>query len=292
MGVSAFLAYRGEGRERPLHTAALLYGAAAMAVSALAQANANLASSRFALGSVSDPGNDAWSYRLSTGLHAALGLEESLLPAPLVIGLVLALGHALTKKDGRLPVVCLWAAGTLVLSLLMRGYWRRVPEFDVQRAMVVLAPLSLAFVLWLAAQWKSEADSPLGRGLLTGTILFMVLNAASLVAIRRAPRDYVPFDVTDKEEATMLVVEAAGSTARTVFVAPPLFTHLEDTLPYFSPQTRVVHSPPPAGEHLPGNYVITYVGTDLFVPENPYALYSEHPVRFLRPRPYLRIAPE
>lgn len=292
MGLLAYLAATVGRESRPVFAAGLLYGAAAMAVSSLAQANANLASSRFVVGSVTDLGNDSWTYRLSAGLHAALGLEESLLPALLVLGILVGLGQALRKRDWRLPSVCLWALGTMALALLMRGYWRRVPEFDLQRAMVVLPPLSLALVLGFAAHGKPGQDSALARGALWSTILFMVLNAASLVAIRRAPRDYVPFDVTDKEEATMLVVNAASSAAKTVYVVPPLFTHLEDTLRYFSPSTRVVHGLPPAGEHVPGNFVITYAGSELFVAEDPYALYTEHPVRFSRPRPYLRIEPE
>jgi hypothetical protein len=290
MAVLAWLFSTGGRDLRPTVIAALLYGAAAFAVSTLA--HAQLPSSRFTLGSPSDTGNDAWSYRLATGLHAAFGLDESLIPAPLVLGLLVALGQSLRKRDGRLAAATLWAVGTVVISLLLRGYWRRVPEFDIQRAMVVLPVLSLGLILWIAGQWTDAGESRLFRGLLAATLVFMVSNAAWLVSIRRAPRDYVPSAVTDKEEATMLVVNAAGSGAKTVYVPPPLFIHLEDTLRYFSPSTQVSHAAPPPGEHRPGNFIISYAGTELFVPEDPFALYTEHPVRFSRPRPYLRISPE
>jgi hypothetical protein len=293
MAVLAYLGFAGTRELRLTCGLGLLYGAAALAVSSLAQVHASLVSSRFSIGSVADSGNESWSYRLSTGLHAAFGLEESLVPAPLVLGLLFVLGQSLRKRDWRVPGVCLWAGATVVLSLLMKGYWRRVPEFDIQRAMVVLPPLSLALVLGLASRWDGLGGNPGAvRGIVMSAILFMALNAAYLPMIRRAPRTYVPSDVTDKEEATLLVVRAAGSGARTVYVVPPLFIHLEDTLRYFSPSTRVIRGSPPAGEHVPGNYVVSYAGTELFVPEDPYALYVEHPVRFSRPRPYLRIAPE
>jgi hypothetical protein len=293
MAVLAYLACAGSRELRPIFRMGLLYGAAALAVSSLAQVHASLVSSRFSIGSVADTGNESWSYRLSTGLHAAFGLEESLVPAPLALGLLFVLGQSMRKKDWRVLGVCLWAGATVVLSLMMRGYWRRVPEFDIQRAMVVLAPLSLALVVWISARWEGlGGNAGAARAVVMCAVLLMVLNAAYLPVIRRAPRAYVPFDVTDKEEATLLVVGAAGSAAKTVYVVPPLFIHLEDTLLYFSPSTRVVRGNPPAGEHAPGTYVVSYAGTELFVPEDPYALYAEHPVRFSRPRPYLRIAPE
>ncbi len=294
MGVLVYLVFTGSGASRPIFGAALVYGAAALAVSSLAQVHANLASGRFSFGVTSDSGNDNWLYRLSNGLHAAFGLDESLVPAPLALGILFVLIDSLRRRDYRILSVCAWALATVALSLLMRGYWRRVPEFDIQRAMVILPPLSLALVVYAASLWPpiTGGYERAFRIAAASAVLFMLLNASYLPLIRRAPRAYVPFAVTDKEEATMLVVGVAGGPARTVYVLPPLFIHLEDTLQYFSPATRVVRGPPPAGEHLPGNYVIAYSSPELFVPEDTYSQFSEHPVRSSRPRPYLRISAE
>ncbi len=294
MALSAYLVFTGFRASRPILAAALVYGATALAVSSLAQVNANLASGRFSIGATSDSGNDNWLYRLSNGLHAAFGLDESLVPAPLTLGVLFVVIHSLRRRDYRILAVCVWALVTVAVSLLMRGYWRRVPEFDIQRAMVILPPLSLALVVYAASLWPPIASGyeRAFRIAAASAILFMLLNASYLPLIRRAPRAYVPFAITDKEEATMLVVGAAGGKARTVYVVPPLFLHLEDTLLYFSPATQVVRGSPPAGEHLPGNYVITFSSPELFVPEDAYAQFFEHPVRSSRPRPYLRISAE
>ncbi len=294
MAVLACLAFTGFRASRPILAAALVYGAAALAVSLLAQVQANLASGRFSLGATTDTGNDSWVYRLSNGLHAAFGLEESLVPAPLALGILFVLLHSSKRRDYRILSLCLWALLTVAVSLLMRGYWRRVPEFDIQRAMIILPPLSLALVLYAASLWPPTASGSERalRVAAASAVLFMLLNASYLPLIRRAPRAYVPFAVTDKEEATMLVVGQAGSSAKTVYLVPPLFIHLEDTLLYFSPATKVVRGLPPAGEHLPGNFVLSYARPELFVPEDSYAQFSEHPVRSSFPRPYLRISAE
>lgn len=293
MALLAYLAFTGVRASRPTLAAALVYGAAALAVSSLAQVHANLAAGRFSIGATADSGNDNWLYRLSNGLHAAFGLEESLVPAPLALGILFVLIHSLKRRDYRILMVCLWAFATVAGSLLMKGYWRRVPEFDIQRAMVVLPPLSLALVWYAASLWPAAGGGERAMRIAAASaVLFMLLNASYLPLIRRAPRAYVPFAVTDKEEATMLVLGRAGERARTVYLAPPLFIHLEDTLLYFSPTTKVVRASPPAGEHLPGNFVVAYVSPELFVPEDAYAQFSEHPVRSSRPRPYLQISAE
>jgi hypothetical protein len=106
------------------------------------------------------------------------------------------------------------------------------------------------------------------------------------------PRTYVPFETTDKEEATMLVVRAAGPAAKIIYLVPPLYFPLEETLSYFSPGTRVVHGFPPSGEHQPGNYIISFIGKDPYIGENPYAQFTDHPIRYAHPRPYLRLSAE
>jgi len=234
------------------------------------------------------PGWGPWVHRLAEGLHAAVGAEESLVPAPLTLGILFILLHSLRRGNIRVLLLGLWAGGTVVLALVLKGYWQRVPEFDLHRAMVVLPALSLALVLYLAGL----AGSPSSRAILVCGLLYMLLNAAGLPLLRRAPRAYYPFEVTDAEEAAMLVVDHAGPDPRTIYLAPPLFFPLETTLAYFRPAVRVVHAAPPPGEHQPGAYVVYYAGTEPFVGEDPTARYTDHPQRFAQPRPYLAIRPE
>jgi hypothetical protein len=283
--------------------AGVVYGAVTIAVSSVAQVHASLFASRLAVGGFSDGGAagfsdaspGAWAARLFSGLHAAIGIEECLIPAPLALGVLFILLHSLRKRDFRVLYLCLWAGGTIVLSLALKGYWQRVPEFDIQRAMIVLPPLSLALAMYVAANTGAIVARNLEtalRGMMISGMLFMLLNSAYLPLIRRVPRAYVPFEVTDREEAAMLVIERTPPDPRTVYLVPPLYFPLEQTLAYFSPGTQVVRSYPPAGEHRPGAYVISYIGKEPYVREDPDAQLADHPVRYAHPRPYLRISPE
>ena len=303
MAVLAYLAHSGpKGMRAPL-VVGLAYGAVTLAVALAVQVRGNLLPSRLlAAGLAGDHasglsggGPAAWASRFLNGLHSTFGIEESLVPAPLALGILFILVHSLRRSDYRVLALCLWAAVAVVLSLALKGYWQRVPEFDIQRAMVILPPLSLALVLYVAAHWgalldgKNEAAL---RGLILSAVVFMLLNAAYLPLIRRVPRAYFPFEATDREEAAMFFVRGAAPGARVVYVAPPLSIRLEETLAYLSPGTRVVSAAPPEGEHVKGSYVISYAGQDPFVSEDPNVRLADHPVRFLHPRPYLRISPE
>jgi hypothetical protein len=303
MAVLACLASSGPKRRRIPLLAGLAYGAVTLAVALAVQVRGNLLPSRLlAAGLAGDHasglsggGPAAWASRLLNGLHSTFGIEESLVPAPLALGILFILFHSLRRRDYRVLALCLWAAVTVVLSLALKGYWQRVPEFDIQRAMVILPPLSLALMMYAAAHSEAlpaEKGEAALRGLILSAAVFMLLNAAYLPLIRRVPRAYFPFEATDREEAAMFFVRGAAPGARVVYVEPPLSFRLDETLAYFSPGTRVVSAAPPEGEHVEGSYVISYAGLDPFVSEDPNARLADHPVRFLHPRPYLRISPE
>jgi hypothetical protein len=303
MAVLAFLAFSGLPGQRALFAAALAYGALTFAVSSIAQVHANLLPSRLSIGvyssgsaaGFSDGSAGAWASRFLNGLHATIGIEESLVPAPLALGILFILIHSLRRRDYRVLWLCLWAAATVVLALALKGYWQRVPEIDVHRAMIILPPLSLALAMYVAANRDgslAEKHERVLRGLLISGILFMLLNSAYLPLIRRVPRAYFPFGVTDKEEASMLIVKGAARDAKVVYLVPPLYFPLEDTLAYLSPGTQVVRGYPPSGEHQKGNYVISYIGKDPYVNEDPYARSADHPVRYSHSGPYLGISPE
>jgi hypothetical protein len=294
MALLAWLAVSGLREHRAVFICGLAYGLTALAVSAASQARAGMFPARLLTPGLAEGGAGDWALRLLQGFHATFGIEESLIPAPLTLGIIFILVHSLRSRDVRVPLLCLWAAATVALSLVLKGYSQRVPEFDVHRAMAILPPLSLAVVLYASRAGASFAGQhgAAFRGLILSAILFMLLSSAYLPLIRRVPRAYIPSETTDLEEATMLVVRGPSPHADTVYVAPPLFFRLGDNLAYFSPDTRVVLGVPPSGEHRKGSYVISYAGAEPFVAEDPYAQFTEHPVRFSHPRPYLRMDPE
>lgn len=295
MAALAYLAAAGPAGARMPLVLTMAYGLVACAVSVAAQVHAHAILSHLSLGDFPGGCPGAMAGRLFSGLHATFGIEESLIPAPLTLGILFVLAHSLKSRDARFPLLCLWAGATVVLSIVLKGYWQRVPEFDVQRAMVILPPLSLALAVYVGsnadAMINGRSDLAL-RAAVVAAIAFMLLNAAFLPLIRRVPRDYIPFEATDEEEATMLVIGNASPGAKVVYVEPPLGFPLEDNLAYFSPGTRVVHGNPPVGEHVRGNYVISFLGAVPYVPEYPYTRFEDHPVRYLFARPYLKIAPE
>ena len=300
MALLVYLVGRGGTIARGPLWAGLSYGALTATISALLQLRAGLFPDRLSIGGASGSiaagftgsGGLGWASRLLEGFHATLGIDETLIPAPLALGVIFILMHSLRRKDYRVLALCLWAGATLVLSLVLKGYWQRVPEIDIQRAMVVLPPLGLAVVLYASAHARDLPDGSVSRGLVVSAIVFMLLGSVYLPLIRRVPRAYYPFAVTDREEAAMLVVDTAGQGAKTVYLLPPLYFPLEEPLRYFSPGTLVFRGVPPRGEHRPGVYLISYTGQEPYRAEDPYARFADHPVRYRHPGPTLGISPE
>jgi len=300
MALLVYLVGRGGTIARGPLWAGLSYGALTATISALLQLRAGLFPDRLSIGGASGSiaagftgsGGLGWASRLLEGFHATLGIDETLIPAPLALGVIFILMHSLRRKDYRVLALCLWAGATLVLSLVLKGYWQRVPEIDIQRAMVVLPPLGLAVVLYASAHARDLPDGSVSRGLVVSAIVFMLLGSVYLPLIRRVPRAYYPFAVTDREEAAMLVVDTAGQGAKTVYLLPPLYFPLEEPLRYFSPGTLVFRGVPPRGEHRPGVYLISYTGQEPYRAEDPYARFADHPVRYRNPGPTLGIKPE
>jgi hypothetical protein len=230
-----------------------------------------------------------WLYRMSSGLHATIGLEESLIPAPLVLGVVCILLHSLRRKDYRVLWVCAWAAGSVAAALALKGYCWRLPEFDVHRAMFILPVLSLMLGLYLSENWEPASpgtENRLMRGMIISAILVMILNSAYLPFIRRTPRASDPAFTEDAEEATMLVLHKAWPNPKTIYLKPPLGCDLEDNLKYFSPDTAIVRTDPPEGEHLQGNFVISFIN------DSPSARIRDFLVWHHNDRPFLQIKPE
>jgi hypothetical protein len=74
--------------------------------------------------------------------------------------------------------------------------------------------------------------------------------------------------------------------ASVVYMVPPLDASLEDKLGYLSPDTRVVRTEPPDGEHKPGSTVPFFISGD------PAARVDDALMRHLHRRPFIQIIPE
>jgi hypothetical protein len=259
------LVLRRPQRQRLALAVCLAYGAAAFAFSVALLIHENSVASKVKIGGFDNLVFMDWLVRMSSGLHSTVGLEESLVPAPLLVGIVFALIHGMRRRDFRLAWICAWAAGCVVVSLALKGYcWRR-PDFDIQRAMFILPVLSLAVGVYLSENWSllsPGGDDRLLRGLVVSAVLVMILNSAYLPFIRRTPRDFDPPIMTDDEESTMLVLNKAAPNPKTIYLQPPLNCDLDDNLKYFWPDTAIVRSDPPDGEHHQGNYVISFISKD------------------------------
>jgi len=267
----------------------LAYGAATMASSIAIQGQADVLRGRFTLGGVPNLTVADWLYRYGVGFHAAFGLEESLIPAHLVLGSLIILYASLRQKDFRFLLLVLWSIGVVFFALALQGYCWGVPEWDLHRAMIILPPLSLAVTLYLASYWKAFIPSQYDfafRGLIIGVLLLLILNAIYLPLIRRGPRGSTIDVINDQEEATLLVVNHSGPPPKLIYVIPDNLV-LEDGLQYFSPETKVIHGPPPAGEHSEGAFVLSFIH-----PDDPESRYWDQFARHTHPRPFLQMKPE
>jgi hypothetical protein len=290
MVVVCYLAMRRSvGKRLPL-AVCLAYGAVAFAACLATMAREHALAGRAAIGGFDGLLAVDWLFRLLAGFHATVGLEESLIPAPLLLGLVFILVHSVRTRDFRVPFVCAWAVGAVVMALALKGYCWRLPQFDIHRAMFIVPVLSLMLGLYLSEHWRalSGGDDRLLRGIIVSGILVMILNSAYLPFIRRTPRESSPFFATDEEEAAMLVWKTAGAGAKTVYVQPPFPPEyrFDDLLRYFSPDAKVVRTAPPEGEHLPGNLVVSFLSDD------PATRLADFLVWHNNPRPFLKIRPE
>jgi len=283
----AYLCFPWDKLKTSTLLAALAYVAATMTTSFAILLQHHFPTERLALGP--DLNATDWLYRYGAGFHAAFGMEESLIPAHLVLGIIIILYASLRQKDFRFLLLFLWSLGVIILALTLKGYFQREPEFDIHRAMIILPPLSLAVTLYLARYWKAYIPSRYDyapRGLIIGILVLLILNAVYLPLIRRGPRSFFPNQMSDQEEATLLVMQHPGPSPTLIYVIPATFG-LDDSLQYFSPETRVVHGPPPVGEHLIGAYVISYIHPD----DNDSRKFNRL-ARHLHPRPFLQMTAE
>ena len=268
---------------------AFTYGSAAFATSVAVLIHERVLKDKLTFGGFDNLVVQDWVHRMAGGFHATFGLEESLIPAPLTLGIILILIHSLSRRDYRVLWVCLWAAASVGMSLALKGYCWRAPEFDIHRAMFILPVLSLALGLYVSEHWGHLFAGSEGRLVGAGVmavILVMVLSSIYLPFIRRAPRAYEPALTTDDEEAVMLILRRAGPDVRTVYLKPPLNCDVDDSLSYYFPEAKILRADPPEGEHLRGNFVLSYLSKD------PETRIQDDLVWHRNRRPFIRIDPE
>jgi hypothetical protein len=279
---------RSAGQRLPI-AVSLAYGAAAFATSVAMLVHEKALAGKIAFGGFDDLVVNDWLSRMGQGIHATVGLEESLIPAPLLLGVLLVLGHSIRRRDFRALLICAWAAGSVVMALALKGYCWRSPAFDIHRAMFILPVLSLMVALYVSEYWRQLApgsDERLLKAMIMTATLAMFLNSSYLPFIRRAPRAYEPALVSDEEEATMLVLAKAWPNPKTIYFAPPLDCNLDDLLYYLSPDTKIIRGSPPEGEHVQGNYVISFRSKELA------ERLPDDLVWHRNRRPYLKLVPE
>jgi len=272
---------------------ALIYGILALSLSLWMQYQHGL-SGKLALGQ--DPRYTAldWTWRYLTGSRAVAGSDESIIPQPLVLGILLALYLSWRSRDYRFFVVCVWALATIAAALGFRGYCWRAPEADVSRAMGIMPPLSLGVVLCLAFHAKDWFMAELPRRIilvfLVISMVFMIGNSLTIPFLRREIRyDPVEFP-TDYDEATYMISTMVNTPGldpiQRVYIVPPLDFNAESSLNYFAPGSIIIRGNPPPGEKLPGTYIFSY-RTD-----NPDDRNWIQDMPDLHPRPYLKVQRE
>jgi hypothetical protein len=267
------------------------YGAATMLTGFSILWTRNYTTTRFALGDggAAIPLNLlGWIFRYGAGYHAAIGLEEALVPAHLVLAALVILYISLSRRDWRFLVVALWSLAVIASALTMRGYCARSAAYDLHRAMILLPPLSLAVTLYMARYWRlfvPPAYDHVLRGIIMGILGLLILNASFYPLIKRNPRDAYPDQLSDSDEAAFLVANLPNGVAKVIYVIPGGIA-VADSAQYFQPAAQVVQGAPPAGEHLAGSWVLTVAHPDAPPRQDPG--YGGYP----NPRPYFKIIPE
>lgn len=274
---------------------AAVYGLCALGIAIRIQAVGELLKWKFHLGDEAGPWEHFtpfdWFWRFCYAFNSYAGGDRSLVPAPLAIGLLAALYLSWRARDIRLPLVFLWSLATVAAAISFKGWCWAPPEFDLQRAMVILPFLSLGVVLFgvLYAGHVLEMASTrrVATFLIVFSLLFMVVKSAPVPFLKRTidSSGEIPTDI-EEALATIFTVDIAHHPIKRIYVVPPLDQPVEWGLVYLSPDTEIIRTAPPTGEKIPGTYILSYRSQDPGTRG-----WSEELPSFQR-RPYLEIHEE
>lgn len=233
-----------------------------------------------------------WALRYLHGARAVVGSDAALLPAPLALALLGAAYLAWRYRDLRYAALGAWAAAVAAASLTLVGSNLNFPSHDIQRALIILPPLTLGALL-LMGRYAAECPDPAPtlravRFFARVSMVYMVFTGISTVFMVRT---FFGLEMQDDfDEAFARINEIVHTPGipllRRIYLVPPLKMDMEAGLLYFAPGVDVVRSAPPPGESRPGTWVISYLST------NPDDRFQDQVVPSRHTRPFMRIAPE
>jgi hypothetical protein len=268
----------------------VIYGAACLCISYLVvqRMTPGLLSAEFTIGTSGHLTAGDWLLRCLSGIRAAVGSDFTLIPAPLALAICAALCVGWRLRDYRYAAVCAWAAAVAVLSIVFLGTDFAFPNRDIQRSMIVIPPLALGAVLLFSGYLSA---SPEAKGAAAGAKLLMKLSMGYMVftgifTVLLVRSFFGTTVVDDEDEAFVLVdrlVHSSEVAPRIFYMAPPMDINLAPGLQYFAPDAKVVHGNPPAGEKIPGAYVLSYLKKYRF---------DDELVPSRNPRPFIRMDKE
>lgn len=264
LGILSYLVIR-EGRR--ILVAAVIYGTACLGVTCLVmqRIHPSVLPAEFAVGPDEPLTFADWFLRCMSGIRATIGSDFTLIQGPLALAILAAVCLAWRSRDRRYAAVCAWACAVAVLSVVLQGSGFFFPNRVIQRSLIVIPPLALGADLLFIRQLSAAPACMVGgaRFLMKLAMAYMVLTGVFTVLIVRT--FFGPTVMTDEDEAFALVDKLVNSPAtppKLFYMAPPMDIFLAPGLQYFAPDARVVRGRPPAGEKIPGVYVLSYLKKD------------------------------
>jgi hypothetical protein len=268
----------------------VIYGAECLGIAYLVmqRMRPGLLGAEFTIGTGGHLTFSDWIYRCMSGVRAAVGSDFTLVPAPLALAICVGLFLGWRLRDHRYAAVCAWAAATIMASIVLLGTEFAFPNRDIQRAMIVIPPLALGAVLLLARFLSASPGAQGAAGpaklLMKLSMGYMVFTGVFTVLLVRSFFGTTMLD--DEDEAFVLFDKLAHSDEvqpRLVYMTPPMDLNIAPGLQYFAPDAKVVHGSPPAGEKLPGAYVLSFLKKYRF---------DDELVPSRDPRPFIRMDKE
>jgi hypothetical protein len=231
-------------------------------------------------------------WRYLRGFRALVNDEYSLIPPPLTLAIFAVLLLCWRRREYRFPLVCLWCAAITACSLTFLGSAMRSPAYDVQRALIILPPLTLGVVFLLRSYLSEIYSQPALREAVTAILcICMIYMVYTSISVPLMVRTY--FDVNymkDNEEALVdinaLIASHPAELPKRIYLVPPLNFDPEPTMHYLLPGVEIIRGNPPAGKKIPGTYIFSYRSGDT------HDDVSNEDVPSWNPRPRLKLEKE
>jgi hypothetical protein len=233
-----------------------------------------------------------WIHRYLDGARSVIGADFALIPAPLALGIFAAIYLAWRYREYRFGAICAWSVAVYYVSLTFVGSNLNFPNHDIHRGMIMIPPLTVGMIL-LVARYLSEPSTPepalrLVKFFSAVSMVYMAVTCIGTVVMVR--NFFAMNTVNDYDEAFAKINEIVHTPGipymSRVYLVPPLEIDLETGLEYFAPDVVVVRKAPPAGEHVKGYWVFSYLKS------NADDRFEDEVVPSRHPRPFLKMVPE